>query len=77
MSAEAIGKFSGPIVGGILVERSSFRHATLFFFVVYCLELSLICFAAINAAKKVKSPLHSKKPIGESMDTERLITKGN
>ena len=75
MSAESIGKFLGPIVGGILVESSSFRHTTLFFFVVYLIELFLTFFSAIKTAKKVNYPLQTQKSVGESTDTETLITK--
>ena len=75
MSSQAIGKFAGPAVGGIVVERFGFRQATLLFFVVYCITLSLNCFAAINLAGKVKYPLQSQNAVGESTDTERLITK--
>ena len=75
MSAEAIGKFSGPIIGGIIVEKLSFRYATLFFFAWYWITLSLDCFVAMNVGKKMKYTLQPRKDDGEKTDTERLITK--
>ena len=75
MSADSIGKFSGPILGGIIVERSSFRHATLFFFVVYWITLSLNCFAAMTVGKKVEYSFQARKGVGECTDTETLITR--
>ena len=74
MSASSIGMFVGPIVGGIVVEISSFRYATLVFFIGYWITLSLNCISAMNAGVKFQCPSQIRKRHEENMENTEMIT---